>query len=190
MPFGSTLAGTPPGVNVTSLVGLPLISTRRPPTWNEPMSRSAIGSAACAAAVIIKTAAAAASTSRDMKVSLCFPTKSVSCIPRRFPAGDAAEHAADGHAHPGGVTLAEHVAGHDLAGSEHVGGRLAVLHQHPRLFVHAGAEIGEGDAGAHRIGIKGRRLDPPRPVGFRRRQTFGAAIVENCGIEGAGTNRG
>src|SRR5882672_5489969 len=39
----STLAGTPPGVNTTSFTGLPEISTSRPPTWNEPMSRSAIG---------------------------------------------------------------------------------------------------------------------------------------------------
>src|SRR5438132_8076357 len=43
MPFMSTLAGTPPGVNTISFTGLPEISTSRPPTWNEPMSRSAIG---------------------------------------------------------------------------------------------------------------------------------------------------
>src|SRR5712691_2290443 len=43
VPFGSTFAGTPPGVNTTSFTGLPEISTSRPPTWNEPMSRSAIG---------------------------------------------------------------------------------------------------------------------------------------------------
>src|SRR5438445_1601527 len=43
MPFMSTLAGTPPGVNTTSFTGLPEISTSRPPTWNEPMSRSPIG---------------------------------------------------------------------------------------------------------------------------------------------------
>src|SRR5882762_7206763 len=43
MPFGSTFAGTPPGVNTISFTGLPEISASRPPTWNEPMSRSAIG---------------------------------------------------------------------------------------------------------------------------------------------------
>src|SRR5256886_16697890 len=43
MSFMSTLAGTPPGVNTISFTGLPEISTPRPPTWNEPMSRSAIG---------------------------------------------------------------------------------------------------------------------------------------------------
>src|SRR5256885_11759224 len=43
MPFMSPLAGTPPGVNTISFTGLPEISTSRPPTWNEPMSRSAIG---------------------------------------------------------------------------------------------------------------------------------------------------
>src|SRR2546430_11694530 len=43
MPFMSTFAGTPPGVNTISFTGLPEISTSRPPTWNDPMSRSAIG---------------------------------------------------------------------------------------------------------------------------------------------------
>src|SRR2546426_6777041 len=43
VPFGSTCAGTPPGVNTISFTGLPEISTSRPPTWNEPTSRSAIG---------------------------------------------------------------------------------------------------------------------------------------------------
>src|SRR2546423_5259966 len=46
MPFMSTLAGTPPGVNTISFTGLPEISTSRPPTWNEPMSRSTIGASA------------------------------------------------------------------------------------------------------------------------------------------------
>src|SRR5712691_7710386 len=43
VPFRSTFAGTPPGVNTTSLTGFPEISTSRPPTWNEPMSRRAMG---------------------------------------------------------------------------------------------------------------------------------------------------
>src|SRR5436309_15536174 len=43
MPFMSTLAGTPPGVNTISFTGLPEISTSGAPTWNEPTSRSAIG---------------------------------------------------------------------------------------------------------------------------------------------------
>src|SRR4051812_34493189 len=43
-------------------------------------------------------------------------------ILRRFPSRDPAEHAADGHADSRRIALAEHVAGHDLAGGEHVGG--------------------------------------------------------------------
>src|SRR2546425_13015513 len=43
VPFRSTFAGTPPGVNTTSLTGFPETSTSRPPTWNEPMSRRAMG---------------------------------------------------------------------------------------------------------------------------------------------------
>ncbi|MEJ2626335.1 MAG: hypothetical protein P8Z80_18000 [Pseudolabrys sp.] len=35
---------------------------------------------------------------------------------RRSLTGDAAEDRADGHADAGQITLAEHVAGHDLAG--------------------------------------------------------------------------
>jgi hypothetical protein len=37
------LAGTPPGVNVTSLTGRPLIVASLPPTWKEPMALSVIG---------------------------------------------------------------------------------------------------------------------------------------------------
>src|SRR5688572_33359298 len=54
MPLGSTFAGTPPGVNTTSFTGLPEITTSRPPTWNEPISFSAIG--ACAQAPSAATA--------------------------------------------------------------------------------------------------------------------------------------
>ena len=84
----------------------------------------------------------------------CFAVRNnLSCLHSgRFPSRHPAEDAADGHADAGGIALAEHVAGHDLAGGEHVGRGLAVLHQHAGLLVHAGAEIGEGDAGPHRIG--------------------------------------
>src|SRR5215218_749097 len=242
MPFGSTLAGTPPGVKVTSLTGLPEISTSRPPTWNEPMSRSAIGSAALASVVPIRMAAVQASAIRDMfppivvislspvlsrgrdkrssllegrgeglsprLCSLREPLTRIASqsdlsprragrgnsliprIPRRFPSRHPAEHAANRHADAGRVALAEHVAGHDFAGREHVGGGLAVLHHHARLPVHAGAEIGKGDAGPHRVGQIGRRLDLARPMRLLRRDAFGAAIVENGMIERAGPHRG
>src|SRR6188768_1964550 len=185
MPLGSILAGTPPGVNTTSLTGLPLIATCLPPTWKEPVSRSAIGSAAFVMFEVSRMIAVEKMASRDM-----IPSRSIPGILRRFPSGDPSEHAADGHADAGGVALAEYVARHDLAGGEHVGGRLAVLHQHAGLPVHAGAEIGEGDARPHRIGVIGRRLDLAGPMRLRRRQPFGAAIVENGVVEGAGPHRG
>src|SRR5713226_9297703 len=193
VPFKSTFAGTPPGVNTTSFTGLPEISTSRPPTWNEPMSRKAIGSAAFATADVATVNAAASITlgMRDMippRVA-CLVACLVPCILRRFPSGDPSEHAADGHAHSGRVAFAQHIAGHDLAGGEHVGRRLAVLHQHARLLVHAGAEIGEGDAGPHRVGIIRRRLDLPRPMRLRRREALGAVIVKDGVIEGAGAHR-
>src|SRR6266403_5787241 len=183
--FLNTFAGTPPGVNVTSLTGLPLISTSRPPTWNEPMSRKAMGSAALAATDVktVNTAARVTPKISDMITPL------VPGILRRFPSRDSSEHAADGHADAGGVAFTEDIARHDLARGEHVGGRLAVLYQHARLLVHAGAEIGEGDSGPHRIGIIRRRLDPPRPVGLGRDQSLGAAIIEDGVIEGAGAHR-
>ena len=42
MEFTQCHAGTPPGVNTTSLIGWPFTSISLPPTWNEPMSRSAM----------------------------------------------------------------------------------------------------------------------------------------------------
>jgi hypothetical protein len=42
------LAGTPPALNTTSFRGFPDISTTRPPTWKDPMSRKVIGSPAIA----------------------------------------------------------------------------------------------------------------------------------------------
>src|SRR3546814_5468933 len=77
-------------------------------------------------------------------------SSSVRSMARGLLSGDAAEHAADGHADAGQIALAQHVAGHDLAGSEHVGRGAAVCHQHPGMLVHLDAEVGEGDAGLQR----------------------------------------
>src|SRR5690606_28317485 len=65
-------------------------------------------------------------------------------IVRGLLSGDAAEHAADGHADAREIAFAEHVAGHDLAGREHVGRGPAVSHQHPGTVVHRDAEVSEG----------------------------------------------
>src|SRR5262245_30693484 len=45
-PFGSSLVGGPPGCRTISRTGFPLISTTRPPTWNEPMPRSTMSCSA------------------------------------------------------------------------------------------------------------------------------------------------
>src|SRR5712672_3989323 len=99
------------------------------------MSRSAIGSAAFAAAdaANVNAAARIALGMCDMIPLLvpCLVPRLVSCIFRRFPSRDPSEHAADGHADAGRVAFAEHIACHDLAGGEQVGGGLAALHQHP-----------------------------------------------------------
>src|SRR5215218_900221 len=90
----------------------------------------------------------------------------VADMSRRLPTCDTPEDTADRHADTGRVALADHVAGHDLSRREHVLGGGAVLHDHARLPVHAGAKIGEGDAGANRIAVERRRIDAPGPVRF------------------------
>src|SRR6266568_9503639 len=60
VPLRSTFAGTPPGVKTTSLTGLPVISTSRPPTWNEPISASTIGGSCAAASAVPASSAAPA----------------------------------------------------------------------------------------------------------------------------------
>src|SRR5665213_3713364 len=108
---------------------------------------------------------------------------SVSRIPGGLLSGDAAEHRADGHAKSGEIAASENVAGHDLAAGEQVGGGPAVLHQHPRLLVHLQAEIGKRNAGTQRVAVEWRLVDRTRPVRFRRRQAFGAAIIQPRRIE-------
>src|SRR5882757_7255069 len=98
------------------------------------MSRSAIGSAAVASVGDIRTATTETIAKRDMNPPSFFslsplagrgnPCILVLRIPGRFPSRDPPEHATDGHADAGRVALAEHVAGHDLAGGEHIGGGL------------------------------------------------------------------
>src|ERR1700730_5782729 len=103
------------------------------------MSRKAIGSAAIPA-TDVATANTATRDTPEMRDMILPPVAcSVPRIFRRFPSRDPPEHAADGHSDSGRIAFAEHVAGHDLAGREHVGRGLAVLHQHAGLLVHAGA---------------------------------------------------
>src|SRR6185437_12598934 len=107
---------------------------------------------------------------------------------RGLPSGDAAENTANRHADSRRVALAEHVARHDLAGGEHVLRRGAIRHHDARIAIHAHAEIGEGDAGPHRIGVVGRRVDRPSPVRFWRREAFRPAVVQHRVVEFPGNN--
>ena len=56
-PFGSSLVNGPPGWRTISRTGLPVISTMRPPTWNEPMPRSTMSSFANAGSATLTAAA-------------------------------------------------------------------------------------------------------------------------------------
>src|SRR6185437_3280006 len=101
---------------------------------------------------------------------------SVARILRRLPARDTAEDRPDGHAETRQIALAQDVARHDLAAGEQIAARPAVLHQDARLLVHLHAEIGEGDAGPERPGVKGRLVEPLRPVRLLRLEAARAAI--------------
>src|SRR6267143_5427548 len=84
VPLRSTFAGTPPGVNTTSFTGLPLIVTSRPPTWNEPMSRNAMG--LCAQP-------ASSASAKTARVLILPPSKLVTpqpAVDRDHRAGDVA----------------------------------------------------------------------------------------------------
>src|SRR5262245_5552618 len=73
-------------------------------------------------------------------------------------AGDAAERGADAHADTGGVSLAQHVAGHHLAGDEEVVAGPAAK-AHGRRLVDLQAEVREGDPGLQRIAVERWRVD-------------------------------
>src|SRR3569832_1961686 len=67
-------------------------------------------------------------------------------------AGDAAEGRADAHADAGRIALAEHVAGHHLAGRKQILAR-HIVEAGCRGVVGLQAEIGEGDAGLLWFGV-------------------------------------
>src|SRR6202795_1043883 len=100
-----------------------------------------------------------------------------------LPSRDATERRADRHADSRDITLAEHVARHDLAGGEDVGRRAIVLPDDLRPLVHCDAEVGEGDAWPQRIRKERRRIERPRPMALGRRQSYRRAIVEQGVIE-------
>ena len=52
-----------------------------------------------------------------------------------------------------------------------------------RVFVHAQAAKGEGDATGHGVGLKRRLIDCIGPVRLRNRQPFGAPSILHGGIE-------
>src|SRR6202165_77387 len=102
---------------------------------------------------------------------------------RGLLARDAPERGADGHADSSDVTLAQHVAGHDLACSKNIMGRAIVLQDHLCLLVDRNAEVGERDAGSQWVCKKRRRIDGPRPMRLGRRQSLRRAIGEHGVIE-------
>ena len=63
-------------------------------------------------------------------------------------------------------------------------------HQYPRLFIYARSQVREGNAGPYRISVERRLFDSPRPVGLRRRQSLGTAIVEIGVVECPGPYSG
>src|SRR5947209_6752252 len=96
------------------------------------------------------------------------PIPSCNGMTRGLLARESSESRADRHTDAGEITLAEHVAGHNLAGRPDIVGRATILQDHLRTLVYDEAEIRERDAGAQRVGEERRRVEPPRPVRLRR----------------------
>ena len=109
--------------------------------------------------------------------------------PSRLLARDHPERGADRHADAGGVSLAEHVAGHHLARGEEIGAG-AAAEMHRGALVDLEAEVRERDARPQRVAGEGRRVDRSRPVRLRGRQALRSAVVERRVIERAGPARG
>src|ERR1043165_527555 len=91
----------------------------------------------------------ASSTASRVSASSGCMFELLACSQGRLHAGDAAECRADRHADACGVALAEHVAGHHLAGDKKVRAG-AAAEVHGGFVVHLQAEVGEGDAGLER----------------------------------------
>ena len=104
--------------------------------------------------------------------------------PPRPGSGDAAEGCPDGHAHSGGIALAQHIASHHLAGNEQVVAG-APAKAHGGGLVNLQAQVGEGDAGPQRIAEEGRGIDGSRPMCLGRLHALGAAVVQRGMVESA-----
>src|SRR5690606_5831323 len=91
-------------------------------------------------------------------------------------AGDAPEGRADGHAHAGGIALAEEVARRHLASDEEIGAGLAG-EAHGSRLVGAQPEVGEGDPRAQRVAEVGRPVEGSGPVRLGGRERLGVAAV-------------
>src|SRR3982751_961498 len=88
-PLGSSLVCGPPGWRTIMRTSLPLTSTTRPPTWNEPMPRSTMSSSAAAGvtAGATKNAAAASAaliTKPFIALSLRFVQKFFGSVAQAF----------------------------------------------------------------------------------------------------------
>lgn len=57
---------------------------------------------------------------------------------------------------------------------------------HRGTFIDFQAQVGKRDAGSQRITVVGRRIKRARPVGFRRRQVFGGAVIKQGMIKMTG----
>src|ERR1039457_589956 len=79
---------------------------------------------------------------------------------------DSPENRSDRHAEPRQISLAENMAGHDLASRENVTGAWAIPHHDRGPFVHFHTEISKRDPRAQRISAERRRVEPLRPIGL------------------------
>src|SRR5512145_1098401 len=98
-----------------------------------------------------------------------------------LPAGDSTEHRPNGESESGEVTFPEYVPGHNFSRRKNVSRRPLVLQDNARLLVHGDAQISKGYTGSQWVAVERRRVDRPRPVALRWRETVGTTVVQRTG---------
>src|SRR3989442_679593 len=111
---------------------------------------------------------------------------SATCGTRSLPSRDTAEYRSDRHPESRQVAFTKNIAGHDLTRCEDVGVSPEALDFRPLIHLHA--QIGESDPRPKWISIERRLVDALCPVGFRRIETFGPAVIQNLMIKAARTH--
>src|SRR3984893_18307759 len=103
---------------------------------------------------------------------------------------NSAEDGPDGHSKARQCSLAQDIAGHHFTRCEHIIRGLPGCHDDTSIVIHLNAKVSERNPRAERIGVKGRGVNPPCPMGLWGSEVFGGTVIKNLGIEGSGRDSG